>query len=95
MGWPHTHTSIQTDNYMTEGVVNDTIVARKTVSMDLLLNWLRCLEVQQQFRFYWAPGSKNWADYSTKHHPPIYHEPERPLFAGASQILYQAFLAHC
>ena len=74
MGWPHPPTTIQTDNSRAAGVVNDNIIARKTNYMDLRLHWLRCRESRQQFRFYWAPGSNNWAEYSTKHHPPIYHE---------------------
>ena len=39
--------------------------------------WLRDRESQEQFRYYWAPGSENEGDYSTKHNPPIYHEAKR------------------
>ena len=87
MGWPHTPTPIQTDNYMEAGVVNDTIIAQKTKSTDLRLHWLRFGEAQQFFKN-WEPGSNNWSDYSTKHHPPIYDKPKRPLFAGADEKLY-------
>ena len=38
---------------------------------------LRDRESQDQFRYYWAPGSDNEGDYSTKHHPPIYNEAKR------------------
>jgi hypothetical protein len=27
-------------------------------------------------------GSKNWADYNTKHHPDTYHEAHRNTHAG-------------
>ena len=60
--WPHPPTSIQTDNSMTAGVVNDTIIALKTKSVDLRLHWLRCRKAQKRFRFYWSPGSNSWAD---------------------------------
>ena len=46
MGWPCTLTPIQTYNSTTVGVVNDTIIARKTKSTDLRLHWLRCREYQ-------------------------------------------------
>ena len=94
MGWPQPPTPIQTDNSLAEGVLNYTIIAQKNKSMDLRFHWLRFREAQQNFSFYWAPVSKKWADYSTKHHPPIYHESKRLLFAGAAQRLYQALLAH-
>ena len=35
MGWPHPPTPIQTYNSTAAGVVNDTIIAQKTKSMDL------------------------------------------------------------
>ena len=95
MEWPQTPTPIQIYNSTVSGVVNDTIIAQKTKSMDLRFHWVRCREAQQQFRFYWAPGSNKWADYITKHHLPIYHESKRPLFPGAAQRLYQPLLANC
>jgi hypothetical protein len=52
--------------------------------MDLRFHWLRCRDSQGQFRYYWDAGSRNWADYSTKHHPPIYHESNRIMHAGVS-----------
>ena len=83
MGWPQGKSPVQTDNSAAEGVVNLTIVPKKLKSMDLRLHWLRCREAQGQFRFYWAPGTENWADYYTKHHPPVHHESKRLQYAGA------------
>ena len=38
---------------------------------------------QRQFGTYWDKGSSNNGDYSTKHHPDIYHETKRTMgFAG-------------
>ena len=48
-GWPQTPTPMQTYNSTAVGVVNDTIIARKTKSMDLGFHWLRCREAQQFF----------------------------------------------
>ena len=93
--WPHPPTPIQIENYTVSGVVNGTIIAQTTKSTDLRFYWQICREAHQKLRFYWDSGSNNWADYSTKHHPPIYHESKRNLFAGAAQKLYQVLLAHC
>jgi len=82
MGWPQKRSPIQTDNSAAAGVVNNTIVPRHLKAMDRRLHWLWCRDSQGQFRYYWAPGSSNWGDYSTKHHPPIYHTTHRQQFAG-------------
>ena len=82
MRWPQKRSSLQTDNSTASGVVNNTIVPRRLKAMELRLHWLRCREAQGQFRIYWAPGSENWGDYHTKHHPPIYHISKRSQFAG-------------
>ena len=85
MGWKQPITPIQTDNTTAAGVVNNTIIPKKSKSMDLRFWWLKCRESQQQFRYYWVPGRNNWGDYSTKHHPPIYHEENRARCAGISK----------
>jgi hypothetical protein len=87
MGWLQPRMPIQMDNSTAIGVTNLTIVPRKTKSMDLCLWWLHCRESQQQFCYYWDKGSHNWADYHTRHHPPIYHKANRPIHAGAAGLL--------
>ena len=82
MGWPQPKSPIQTDNSTASGVVNNTIVPRRSKMMDMRFWWLRCRASQDQFRYYWDAGSKNWADYHTKHHPDTYHEAHRTTHAG-------------
>ena len=77
MGWPHPQSPIQTDNSTDVGFTNKKTVNKATKSADMKLCWLRDRELQYQFRYYCAPGSDNEGDYSTKHHPPIYHEAKR------------------
>ena len=77
MGWPQPQTPIQTDNSTAVGFTSKTIVNKATKSSDMKLWWLRDRESQEQLRYYWGPGSENEGDYSTKHHPPIYHEAKR------------------
>ena len=77
MGWPQPQINIQTDNSTAGGFTYKTIVNKATKSSDMKLWWRRDREYQEQFRYYLAPGLENEVDYSTKHHPPIYHEAKR------------------
>ena len=70
MRCPQPKSTIQTENSATAGVANNTIVPRKLKTMGRRIHWLRCREAQGQFRYYWASGSLDWGNYSTKHHPP-------------------------
>jgi hypothetical protein len=82
MGWPQPKSPIQTDNSTAAGVTNKTIVPRQAKMMDMRFWWLRCRASQDQFHYYWDAGSKNWADYHTKHHPDTYHEAHQSTHAG-------------
>ena len=79
MGWYQSPSPIQCENSTAVVITNYTLVSRKSKYWDLCLNWLRCIEPQNQFRYYWNKGSNNWGDYSTKNHPIIYHETKRSL----------------
>jgi len=82
IGWPQPKSPIKTDNSTAAGVTNNTIVLRWSKMMDMRFWWLRCRESQDQFQYYWDAGSKNWADYNTKHHLDSYHEAHRRTHAG-------------
>ncbi len=82
MGWPQPRSPIQTYNSTAIGVTNKTMVPKRAEMMDMRLWWLQCCGSQKQFPYYWDVGSKNWADYSTKHHPDIYHEAHCSTHAG-------------
>jgi hypothetical protein len=70
------------DNSTATGVTNKTIVPRWAKTMDMRFWWLHCHASQDQFCLYWDAGSKNWADYHTKHHPDTYHEAHQSTHAG-------------
>ena len=72
--WPQPKLPIETDNSTALVFNNKNIVNKATKSADMKLWWLRDRELQDHFRYYWAPGSENEGYYITKHHPPIYHE---------------------
>ena len=77
MGWPQPPSPVQCNNSTATGMTNKTMVNKMLKAMDMRLWWLRCRYSQEHFRYYWAPGNQNLADYSTKHHPPVYHLTQR------------------
>jgi hypothetical protein len=74
MGWPQPNIPIQMDNSTAAGVTNKTIVPRRAKMMNMQFWWLHYHASQDQFHYYWDAGSKNWANYHTKHHPGTYHK---------------------
>eukprot|EP00804_Cyclotella_cryptica_P005837 CCRYP_000123-RA/>CCRYP_000123-RA protein AED:0.35 eAED:0.34 QI:0/0/0/1/0/0/3/0/533 len=88
MGHPQPPTPIQTDNSTAEGIINARVQPKHTKAMDMRYHWLRDRAVNQnQFRFYWRPGTLNWADYFTKHHPPAHHRHVRPVFISQYSVI--------
>jgi hypothetical protein len=78
MGHKQPKTPIQTNNTTVFGVINNNIQPQHTKAMDMRFHWLCCCNSQGQFRYYWAPGSNNLADYWTKHHCAAHHIEKRP-----------------
>ena len=82
MKCPQGRSTIQTENYTAGVVTNNRIFPKSTKAMDMRFHWLLCRMVQGQFRFYWAPSTKNLRYYSTNHNPPLYHLSHRPAHSG-------------
>ena len=97
MGHKQPRTPIQTDNSTALGVVLNKIQPKRTKAMDMRFHWLRCRDSQGQFRYYWMPGIKNWADYWTKHHSAQHHKDMRPEFLTNQKVLHalRASLKRC
>ena len=87
MGHPQPKTPMQTDNTTALGVVNNNIQPRRTKAMDMRFHWLRDRAAQKQFRFYWRPGTSNFADYWTKHHCAAHHKTMRTEFLTPSDVV--------
>ncbi len=49
MGWPQPKSPIQTDNSTAAGVINNTIVPRRSKMMDMCFWWLCCRASEDQF----------------------------------------------
>ena len=69
MGHHQPRTPMQTENTAAHSVVTNNVQPKRTKEMNMRFHWLRCGDAQYQFRYYWRPGSQNWADYWTKHFP--------------------------
>ena len=78
MGHHQPRTPMQTENTAAHSVVTNNVQQKRTRAMDMRFNWLRCRDAQDQFRYYWRPGSQNWADYWTKHFSASHHINMRP-----------------
>ena len=97
LGHKQPRTPMQTDNSTALGVVLNKIQPKRTKAMDMRFHWLRCRDSQGQFRYYWMPGVKNWADYWTKHHSAQHHRDMRPEFLTNQKVLHalRASLERC
>ena len=94
MVWKQPPSPLQSDNSTAVGMNNCTFIMRKLKLWDLLFNLLRCREAQGQFLIYCDKFPNNNGDYSTKHHPIIYHETKRSMgFSGC--VFYPDICIYC
>ena len=77
---PQDKTCIRTDNTTAASFVTDTLKNKRSKSWDVRYHWLSEQQNNKKFNIFWDKGSKNLADYHTKHHPPSYHEKVRPKY---------------
>ena len=79
MGHPQTDpTPVTTDNNTAHGLTMGTMTSKASKSNDMRFQWLKCRKAQRLFRFLWARGIRNRADYPSKHHPAHHHIKVRP-----------------
>ena len=62
---------------MAASVVHDTMRIKRAKTWDMRWNWLRQKQQQEIFKILWEKGTKDKADYFTKHHPPNQHRMRR------------------
>ena len=87
MGHKQPPTPVQTDNTTALGFVTKDLNPKATKSTDMQHWFLRDKEDQQQFRYYWAAGKGNNADYQTKHFCSAHHQQIRPTFLTPRRVL--------
>ncbi len=59
---PQPRTPMQTDNATAHALLNNKILPKALKAMDMRFHWLRCHDAQEQFRYYWRPGTQNLSD---------------------------------
>jgi hypothetical protein len=74
MGQPQAHTPTQTNNLTAHALLTNKILPKALKAMDMQFHWLHCCKAQDQYQFYWRPGTQNLADYLTKHHQASPHK---------------------
>jgi hypothetical protein len=77
MGHIQPKTPIETDNSTAFGVITNKIQLQGTKAMDMCFHWLCCCKSQNQFRYYWEPGTNNRANNWTKHYCAAHHIEKR------------------
>ena len=81
LGHKQPPTPLKTDNSTAYKFVHNDMKQKMSKSWDMRFNWLRDKTViQKLLRIYWEVGSKNWADYFTKHHAPSHHKAMRRVY---------------
>eukprot|EP00804_Cyclotella_cryptica_P000197 CCRYP_016181-RA/>CCRYP_016181-RA protein AED:0.36 eAED:0.35 QI:0/0/0/1/0/0/2/0/414 len=73
-------TPVTTDNSTAVGLRLKTMIPKASKSMDMRFQWLKCRRAQSLFRYLWAKGTKNRADYPSKHHSAKHHMFIRPRY---------------
>ncbi len=62
MGHPQTCTPIQAKKFSAYALLTNKILPKVLKAMDMQIHWLHCCKAQDQYRFYWRPGTQNLAD---------------------------------
>ena len=94
LGHPQPATPIQVDNACAEGIINETVKAKRTKAMDMRYYWVRDRVKQGQFFIHWKPGTSNLGDYHTKHHPTQHHRDVRPVYLYTDDETHQCNLLY-
>jgi hypothetical protein len=80
LGYPQQATSLICDNKCAVSLGNNTIIPKKSKSIDMNFHWVRDRIKQNHFTLTWAPGSSNLADFFTKAHAVKHHRAIRYLY---------------
>ena len=98
MEHPQPSTPIQVENTTAVSFTNGTMKQKGSKSIDMNFYWIQDRTAQGQFQIYWGPGSRNLADYHSKHHSPTHHQEVRHTYLyteQSTQHLTACFLRGC
>ncbi len=60
LGHPQPRTPIQTNNSTAHKLLTNKILPKALKAMDMQIHWLHCRSTQDQYRFYWRPGTQKY-----------------------------------
>ncbi len=80
LGHPQPATPIHTDNSCAASIIHQSIKQQRSRAMNLRYFWTIEKQKDKTIDVSWHPGTKNMADYVSKHHIPTIHTKRRPLF---------------
>jgi hypothetical protein len=63
MGQQQIRTPIQTNDSTAHALLTNKIMPKALKAMGMRFHWLHCCKAQDQYHFYWRPGTQNLADY--------------------------------
>ena len=78
LGHAQPPTPIRTDNSTAVSFANMTYTPKRSKSWDMRFYWIKDQVKDRVVYVYWDRGSRNRADYQSKHFPPSYHLKIRP-----------------
>lgn len=88
LGHPQPPTPLKTDNSTANDFVHANMKRRRSKSWDMRYHWLRDKSTQNHINIFWDKGSKNHADYYTKHHSPSHHLAMRSRYQQLNSLFY-------
>jgi hypothetical protein len=74
-------------------LLTNKILPKALKAMDMQFYWLHNCKAQDQYLFYWRPGTQHLADYWTKHHPASHYKAFWPqiLMSSTSKLATEVF----
>ena len=84
---------LKTDNATANAFVHSNMKQKRSKSWDMRYWWLREKMTKKLFNIFWEKGSKNLADYTTKHHSKSHHLVMRPRYLYSSPRAHTSVLA--
>ena len=80
LGYPQPPTPILCDNECAIGLATETVRPKKSKSIDMRFDWLRCRVRQNLFSISWISGDRQLADFFTKALPVHVHVALAPVY---------------
>ena len=75
------------DNQTTMGIANESIKPKSSKPVAMRYHWVQDQVREKNFNIFWKPGSQNYADHPSKHHPAHHHVKVRGMYIHQANSL--------